>query len=206
MKIKEVLKEGLFSALGGVVDSGVSGVIKGLGAEPLDKTWSTIADLRKQAKLSQAAKDFKSTQPIQKKRTGGKVAGQLSQTPGAIRKRQARAAKQGGTAAPGTAPAVAQPPTTAANPVVLNVKTSSGAVVTKRKDGKWYDPNNNVITDPKYIQAYEKSPQAMAQRQTQAMAPGRSAAKTAAMAPTKPKGRSVVSYSKPPQKKQGRRR
>lgn len=110
------------------------------------------------------------------------------------------------TPAPAAPSAATTPSKTRANPVIINVKTRSGAVVVKRADGKWYDPSNREITDPKLIQAYERSPQAAAQRQTGAMAPGRTAAKTAALAPTKRSGQSFVAHSKPPQRKKGRRR
>lgn len=56
----------------------------------------TPADIRqqKQTAAAQAAQDQMTPKPVGRTQGGGKVAGQLSQTPGAVRKRNARAAQK----------------------------------------------------------------------------------------------------------------
>lgn len=193
MKIKDIVEEGL-----------LKGLLKGLGAEPSTDSWAAASALRKGNVLkSKLPAPIDTTTTIAPTAAPNPRASNEQPTDWSQYDRPAYQRRPPGSKTPPAA--TTSVPTSA---VTMSVKTKTGLVVTKRKDGRWYDPYNRPITDPKLIQSYETSTQARTQRQTQAMAPGRSAAKTAALTP-KTKSRAMQpssTYSKPPQRKGPRRR
>lgn len=108
----------------------------------------------------------------------------------------------GGAVAPASTPATTPPRPRSSTPPP-QITAPSGEIITKYGN-KWYDEDGAEIVNAKDIAELER--RWKSKSQTTRMAPGRSAAKTSALTPAA-KGKSMVpSYSKPPQRKQGRKR